>query len=302
MSLMRRLLNLSLCVTERRFLARSGDHLRARAAFERKARFWFRPPRGAAFRPDVLRADGCQVDVLWAAAGHAKRQARVVLYLHGGGYFMGSPDTHRAMAAHLSAVSGLPVCLPAYRLAPEAPFPAAYRDACTAWDGLLAQGYDPDRIVLGGDSAGGGLALALLAGLMRAGRPGPCATFAFSPLADLTLSGASLRDNDATEVLLPPARMAEVVQGYLAGADPRDPRASPLFADFTGAGPVWLYASSSEILLDDTRRMAAVLSAQGVDVTAVVERGLPHAWPIFAGLLPEARRTLVDLADRIGAR
>ena len=300
MSLMRRLLNLSLALTERPFLARSSDHMHARAAFERKARFWFRPPRGSAFRWGALEADGREVATLWVT-GHGARQGGALLYLHGGGYFMGSPNTHRAMVAHLSTMSGLPACLPAYHLAPESPFPAAYRDAWTAWDGLLAEGYDPHRIVLGGDSAGGGLALALLAGLMGAGRPGPRMTFAFSPFTDLTLSGASLRHNRASEVLLPPERMKEVVDGYLAGADPRDPRASPLFADFTGAGPVRVYASSTEILLDDSRRMAAMLSSQGVDATAVVVPGLPHAWPIFTGLLPEARRTLVDLADRMPA-
>jgi acetyl esterase/lipase len=151
-------------------------------------------------------------------------------------------------------------------------------------------------VILGGDSAGGGLALALLGEVLRQGLPVPRGCFALSPLTDLTFSGQSLRSNAASDVMLPAGRAAEMAQIYLQGATADDPRASPLFADFTGAPPVWLCAGDTEILLDDTRRMAARLRAQGATVTEIIEHDLPHVWPYFHTLLPEARETLHALA------
>jgi len=299
MSLARPILNLWLNLFEKRFLAQAGDPVATRIGFERKARFWFWPPRGTEFETGELRpGDGAPVPVLWVRARGAGRQA-VILHFHGGAYFMGSPVTHRAMLAQLSALSGIPACLPDYSLAPEHPFPAAYDDAMTAYRGLLAQGWPSSQIILGGDSAGGGLALALLAGICREGLPKPLMTYAFSPLTDLTFSGASLRDNRATEVMLPDSRLLDMPELYLQGADPKDPRASPLFAEFPGASRVLLIASRSEILLDDSREMAASLRRQAVPVETWLEPGLPHVWPMFHSLLPEARRTLKALAKRL---
>ncbi|NHX27833.1 alpha/beta hydrolase, partial [Escherichia coli] len=201
--------------------------------------------------------------VTWAQGPGAMSDA-VILYFHGGGYVMGSARTHRAMLATLSEMAGVPACLPDYRLGPEHPFPAAFDDAVAAYRGLLARGFRGDQIILGGDSAGGGLALALLAEICRAGMPQPLMSFAFSPLTDLTMTSASLRDNARREVMLPPERMAELPRDYLNGADPRDPRVSPLYGRFDGAGPVYLTSSTHEILLDDSRNMAARLQEQGV--------------------------------------
>ena len=289
MSLRARLLNLSLRLFEKRSLARAEDPVVLRAGFERKARFWFRAPRGSRFE----RGEVGGRPALWALGpGVARDAGPVILYFHGGGYVFGAPATHRAMLARLSALTAMPACLPDYRLAPEHPFPAAVEDGLAALAGLARR-----PVVLGGDSAGGGLALAVLAEGLARGVRAPRALFAFSPLTDLTFAGESFRRNARADAMLPASRAHELAALYLQGGDPRDPRASPLFADFSGAPPVWLAAGDTEILLDDTRRMAARLRAQGVVVTERIARDLPHVWPMFRGLIPEAEATLGEVAD-----
>lgn len=295
MSLLRKPLNLFLRLTERPLLARIQEPQEARTSFERKARFWFHAPRGTKFAQDDLGGR----PALWVNRGQG---AGAILYFHGGGYFFGSPRTHRAMLAKLSKLTGVPACLPDYRLAPEHPFPAAFEDALAAYRALLESGVPAAQVVLGGDSAGGGLVLSLLAAICDEGLPCPAMTFAFSPWADLSRTGASLLENEPTEVVLPPERTEEVRDTYLQGADPKDPRASPVFAAFKGATQVVLFASTSEILRDDTREMVNVLRHQGVSVAVTYEKGLPHVWPIFEGFLPEANATLRALAGHINAR
>lgn len=293
MSLQARALNLALRLVEKPHLARAEDPRALREGFERKARFWFRPPRGSRFVRDGIGGRAA----LWALGpGVGHESGPVILYFHGGGYVFGSPETHRAMLARVSALTGLPACLPDYRLAPEHPFPAAVEDGLCA---LAALAGHPGGVVLGGDSAGGGLALAVLAQALAGKGQLPRAVFAFSPLTDLTFSGESIRRNARAEVMLPATRAHDLAALYLQGADPRDPRASPLFAELTGAPPVWLAAGDREILLDDTRRMAARLRAQGVSVREHIARDLPHVWPFFHNILPEARTTLHDLAGWI---
>lgn len=292
MSLRLRLLNAGLRLFEKPYLARVETPEEARAGFLRKARWYFHPPRGTAYSPMTLPgAHG--IDAIGVRCGDVLEDA-ALLYFHGGGYVFGAPETHKAMLARLSAEAGLAAVLPRYRLAPEHPFPAAADDARAAWDGLVATGVSPERIILGGDSAGGGLALSLLASLARDGiRPAGC--FAFSPLTDLTFSGASMTENAAADVVLPASRSREMAEYYLSGADPTDPRAAPLFADFSGAPPVWLTVGDTEILRDDTLRLTDRLLAQKVAVTLEVRRNHPHVWPIFQTFLPEARDTLAEL-------
>ncbi|GAB4291251.1 MAG: alpha/beta hydrolase [Roseovarius sp.] len=295
MSLARHFINAALRLSEKRALARVVHPRDLRASFALKARLLFRAPRGTRF----ARAELGGVPVQWVSApGIARESGPVILYFHGGGYVMGSSDTHRAMLGRLSQLSGLAACLPDYRLAPEHPFPAALEDALACHARLVAHRAG---VILGGDSAGGGLALALLAEILRRGMRRPLALFAFSPLTDLTFSGDSLRENARADPMLPAGRVHDLADFYLQGAAAEDPRASPLFADFTGAPPVWLTVSDTEILRDDTRRMAARLRAQGVAVSETIAHGLPHVWPFFQGWLPEAMTTLRELAGWLRA-
>lgn len=294
MSLQRHILNLSLRRLEKPYLARESDPLALRQGFEAKARFWFRSPKDVRFRWDDLAG----LPALWVEPETVTSNA-VLLYFHGGGYVFGSPDTHKAMLARLASMAGVRACLPRYRLAPENAFPAAVEDARHAWSALSAEGRPAGHVLLGGDSAGGGLALALLADICSGIGPRPAGLFAFSPLTDLTFSGQSFTENAQADVLLPATRDRDLIRYYLQGADPGDPRASPLFAGFSGAPPVRLMVGDTEILLDDTLRMAARLREQEVAVELEVAHDLPHVWPIFHALLPEARTTLRSLAGWI---
>ncbi|WGW05374.1 alpha/beta hydrolase [Tropicibacter oceani] len=287
MSWQLRLLNVQLRLVAKRTLARLPDVATARRRLDAGARWSFRPtPLTRHFvRPG---------DLHWIGSGPAQA-GRVILYFHGGGYIAGSPSTHEGMIARIARLSGIEVCAPQYRLAPDTPFPGAHDDALAAWDQLQAMGYAPGDIVLGGDSAGGGLALALLAQLCARGEP-PRAIFAMSPWTDLTLSGASLSENAKRDAMLPVGRIEELREYYLQGADADDPRASPLFADFPGCPPVLLHYSMSEVLRDDTLRMEKHLQAQGAEVDVEAQEDAPHVWHLFDGWIPEARDSLRRIA------
>lgn len=287
MTLRLRALETQLRLVARRRMERVADPAEARAEFEAGARLMFRPPAGlrhvsVAGEPDRISAG-------------AVTPGRAILYFHGGGYIAGSPRTHAAMLGRLSRMTGTEIRVPDYPLAPEHPHPAAYDAAVAAWDGLIASGFAPADIVLGGDSAGGGLALALLATLCQRATL-PAAAFALSPWTDITLSGDSLRDNAATEVLLPVDRVEEVRDYILPQGDPADPRLSPLFADFPGCPPVRIDWSATEILRDDSRRMVDRLRGFGATVEAVEAPHGPHVWPMFHGYAPEADATLRAVA------
>lgn len=281
-------LNLWLKWTDKTYLSRVTSVARMRRSFEIKARLFFRAPSGARFRRDTIAG----VPVLHVTAG-AAAEPPLILYFHGGAFVFGSPDTHRAMLALLAKQTGLNAILPNYRKAPEHPFPAAVDDALAVYRAVMAR---PGGVVVGGDSSGGGLALSLLAEVKRQGLTPPLGTFVLSPLTDMTFSGDSVIENAVAEAILPVERIGEASDWYLQGADPRDPRASPLFADFKGMTPVWIAVGDTEILLDDSRRMADRLQDQGVDVTLSVEHDYPHVWPLMHTFLPEGRRTLAEIA------
>ena len=277
---------------EKPHLRRARDPVKLRRSFERSARLLFHPMRGTGFAqadlgPDAGRGRGVEITPAQVRGGP------LILYFHGGGYVFGAPETHQAMIARLCALTGLRAVLPRYRLAPEHPFPAAPDDALAAYRAVM---HHPGGVILGGDSAGGGLVLGLLGQVLAQGLPLPLGCFAFSPLTDMTFSGDSVRANARAEAVLPVERIADMSRMYLNGAAADDPRASPLRAAFRGAPPVWLAVGDTEILFDDSRRMAAHLMAEDVDVTCVIERDMPHVWPIFQTVLPEARQTLTELA------
>jgi len=291
MSWQRRLLNWWLRSHEKPALSRIGSPQVGRERLERQARH-FRVPPFALFQPENLNG----VPATWVTCRSTRPE--VILYFHGGGYFMGSAATHRAMLARLCVMSGLKACLPDYRCAPEHPYPAALDDAEKVWAALLSKGLTAQDIVLGGDSAGGGLMLALLARLLAKGQR-PAAAFAFSPWTDLTLSGQSFTENARSDVLLPAGRVKEARDYYAADSNLRDPGLSPLFADLTNAPPILLCFAETEILRDDSTRLATALKKQGVRVTAEMSGHLPHVWPIFQGYLPEADNTLARTANFI---
>ncbi|MBY4894946.1 alpha/beta hydrolase [Rhodobacteraceae bacterium N5(2021)] len=224
----------------------------------------------------------------------------VVLYFHGGGFIAGSPQSHIALIRALCRRSGCRVVAPDYALGPEARLPAAQDDARRAWDQLIAEGIAPSQIVLAGDSAGGGMALSLMAELGAEGQR-PAACVALCPWTDLTGSGASMVENARRDCLLPAERLPELI-GFAAGdADLTDPRLSPLFASFQDPAPTLIQFALTEILRDDALRMADVLRAAGGRVELQSWPHAPHTWQVFGEAVPEARDAITKAATFIRA-
>jgi monoterpene epsilon-lactone hydrolase len=230
------------------------------------------------------------------AAEAATPPARTLLYLHGGGYYFCSPATHRVITLGLALAAAAPVFVPDYRLAPEHRFPAAVEDALAAYRGLLAAGVPAGSIVLAGDSAGGGLALALLLSLRQAGDPLPAGAVLFSPWTDLAATGPSLVRNDRTDPMFHGSHVGTGALIYLGDTPPTEPLASPLYADLTGLPPLFVQASDSEVLLDDSTRLVEKARRAGVAVEFRAWHGLPHVWQFFANFLPEGRAALNEAA------
>jgi len=220
----------------------------------------------------------------------------VLLYLHGGGYFGCSAETHRPITSSF-ALHGFRVFAPNYRLGPENRFPAALDDATACYRGLLAAGHSPQRIVLGGDSAGGGLAVSLMVALRSAGTPLPAAAVLFSPWTDLAATGESIRTNAARCALFHGPDIGPSARYYLGDADPRNPLASPLYADLSGLPPILIHVSADETLRDDSTRLAEKARAANVSVELKLWPVVPHAWQIAPHLIPEARQSLRESAE-----
>jgi monoterpene epsilon-lactone hydrolase len=224
---------------------------------------------------------------------------RTVLYLHGGGYFFCSPETHRSITVALAATADAQVFALDYRLAPEHPFPAAIEDAVAAYRHLVSEGVPAKRIVIGGDSAGGGLTLATLLSLRAAGDELPAGAFLFSPWTDLAGTGETLVTNDKSDVMFYGAGLRAGAGYYLGTASPTDPLASPLYADLSGLPPLFVQVSGSEVLLADSTRLVDKARAAGVPVEFEIWPKLPHVWQIMTPFLPEARAALAKTAGFI---
>lgn len=220
----------------------------------------------------------------------------VLLYLHGGGYVVGSAQDYRGLAGEIAASAGTSLFSVDYRLAPENPFPAALDDALAAYRGLLQIGVKASNIAIAGDSAGAGLATALLVSLRDAGEDLPVAALLLSPWADLTLSGDSVRSQAAIDPSLTGDSLASCALRY-AGEDRGTPLASPLYADLTGLPPLIIHVGEAEILLDDAVRLARTAGVHGVEVTLRIWPGMVHDWALFASMLTEGR----DAIDQAGA-
>jgi len=243
--------------------------------------------------------DAGGVGGLWVALGDDPTiddgKSPIILHFHGGGYVMAGSDTHVGMMSRLAATSGGRALSIDYRLAPEHPFPAAAEDAVTAYRWLLELGISATRIVVAGDSAGGGLAVALLVAARDAGLPQPAGALLMSPWVDLTGSGATVMANAAIDPILGPLLLQHWATLY-AGDSLGDPLASPLFADLAGLAPMTTQVGEREILLDDAVRLTERVIAAGGTATLAVWDEMTHWFQLFAGLVPEADRALDELA------
>ena len=237
----------------------------------------------------------------WISAPGARRD-RAVLYLHGGGYVIGSPRSHRHLAAAIAAAGQATGLLLDYRLAPEHPFPAAVEDAIAAYRWLLDQGIAPGHIVVGGDSAGGGLTVATLVALRDAGVPLPAGGVCISPWTDLTFSGASYRTRVQSDPIVSRPGIDGMAQAYLGAASPRNPLASPLFADLRGLPPLLIQVGSDEVLLDDAVELADRAKAAGVDATLEVWDRMIHVWHWFLPMLDEAEGAIGNVGRFVRGR
>jgi acetyl esterase/lipase len=226
----------------------------------------------------------------------------VILYFHSGVYVIGSAAATVPLVGDLVRRTGVNAITLDYRLAPEHPYPAAVEDARAAYEGLLKQGMDPGQIVLAGESAGGGLAVATLLASREAGLPLPSCAFLMSPYADLTLSGETLFERPSLDPILTLEGLRVRAPEYLAGADPADPLISPIFGDLSGLPPLLIQVGSHEILLSDAIRLAGRAATSDVAVTLDVTPGVPHVFQGFAGLLDEAGAALDRASDFVKAQ
>lgn len=230
----------------------------------------------------------------------------VLLYLHGGGYVFGGPDSHRDLAGRLARACGMKALVLDYRLAPEHPFPAAVEDATAAWRWLLDQGYAPHRMAVAGDSAGGGLSVSLMTDLKNQGLALPHAAVLISPWVDLALTGESAQRNADVDPMLSPAALTGFAGLYLGDRDAKAPLASPLYADLSNLPPIKIVVGDTEMLLSDSERLAEKITAAGGNVSLGIWPGMPHVFPLFAGLIPEGRQAVAEigqfLVEQMGTR
>jgi epsilon-lactone hydrolase len=227
---------------------------------------------------------------------------RVLLFLHGGGFELGSVRSDGELAARLGRAAGMRVLFPEYRLAPEHPFPAALDDVLAAWSWLRTdQGLSATSLAVAGDSAGGGLAVALLVATRDAGQDLPAAAVLMSPTVDLTSSGASMTERADQDPISTPAMLRQFAADYLAGADPKTPLASPLFASLTGLPPLLIQVGTADLLLSDSERLAAAATHAGVDATLQIGEGLPHVYQLLLGT-PEAAQATEQIGKFLRAR
>jgi acetyl esterase/lipase len=246
-------------------------------------------PRNVAARR--VQVEGVPGEWLLPANAH---QRRVLLYLHGGGYCLGSLQTHQTHVARLASRLGFRGLHIDYRMAPEHRYPAALDDTLTAYRWLLAQGVAPHEIVLGGESAGGGLVAAAMLSLRDEGLPLPAAAFVISPWVDLTLSGGSVRTHGKADPLLTHRHLRHFSTKYHGEHDPRHPLLSPIFGDFRGLPPILVQVGQNEVLLDDALRLAERAREGGVDVELDVWKDMFHAFPVFS-FLPESGRAIQNI-------
>lgn len=296
MSLRARLLNIYLRFVVKRRLAsiQNVDKKTAeihRASLLRASKIAIRPVKPVQVSPvatSLVRGD-------WLHTPASKPQP-VGLYLHGGGFVMGAPRVYWDLGSRLALAAQARVFVPAYRLAPEHPYPAALDDAFAAWQWLTQQAPSGPRFIAG-DSAGGCLALSLLLRLRDLGHPLPNRVVLLSPWTDLSASHASLQTNEHLDPMLVPSLVGPVAALYRGNYAAEDPQLSPVFADLGGLPPMCVHVGSTEILYDDAERLVHNAKAQGVTAQLKVWPDMPHVFQLFARLIPEGRRSLDELGE-----
>jgi len=266
--------------------------IRVQRALTRQAYRSSVPPRGCRFSHGTLAG----VPVVRTSCG--KQQDGVILYLHGGGFIIGSADTHRGITGHLAKASQCLVVTPDYRLAPEHPFPAALDDAEATYLQLLAEGYAPGQIALAGDSAGGGLCVSLAMRLRESRQPLPSSLTLFSPWTDLTQEQLYQPES---EPVLQPAWTAKAAKLYAGDQSLKDPLISPVFGDLTGLPPLLIQVGSDEILLNDAERLAQTAKRDQVSVDLEIYNSLWHVFQVHSGQLRRATEAVRTAGDHIRA-
>ena len=261
-----------------------------RANFEQMATVF---PLAADVKCEPVNAGGVKSE--WVTAPGADA-GRAVLYLHGGGYVIGSINTHRDLASRISRATKARVLLIDYRLAPEHPFPAAVEDSVAAYRWMLAQGLKPSRIAVAGDSAGGGLTVATLVAIRDAKLAVPAAGVCLSPWIDLEGIGDSMKSKASVDPMVQKEGLLEMAAHYLNGQDARSPLAAPLYADLAGLPPLLVQVGTAETLLDDSTRLAERARKAGVKVTLEPWNDMIHVFQVFAPMLDEGQQAI----DKIG--
>jgi acetyl esterase/lipase len=254
----------------------------------------------------MLPAFGVQIDVDQLNGLHVEwltpknsMDGKLLLYLHGGGYIVGGCDMHRQMVSHIARAGRIRTLLPEYRLAPEHRFPAALDDAVSTYRSLLDMGIRPEDIIIGGDSAGGGLTVGLLLTLRDAGDPLPAAAVLLSPFLDATGSGDSMQTRKDRDPLFYPEGLSFIVDQYCDPHQRRFPQISPVFADVEGLPPMLIQVGDDEILLSDSERLAEKCVAAGIDVELQIWPQMWHVFQMFVGKMPEAKKAIKQMGTYI---
>ena len=259
--------------------------------------FLFRKPKNVEVEQISIRGIPCE----WLIPPLSDKDC-VIIYLHGGSYIAGSPNSHRSIAARIGKASKIPVLFIDYSLAPENPFPAALEDVIKVYTWLLEQNKKSNKIIIAGDSAGGGLTLATLIKLRDENMVLPAAAVCLSPWTDLALTGDSVKTKAKEEVMVTKSELQQSVKLYLKEADSKNPLASPLYADLKGLPPLLLQTGTKEIILDDTTRFAKKAIEADVDVTADIWPGMWHVFQIFGNLMPESKKAIEKIGEFIQKR
>lgn len=264
----------------------------ARKIFDFNAWVLYRTPGDMTVQPDDIGG----VPGAWIGR-QGQAENGVMLYLHGGGFVIGSLRSHRHLVAHLAAEAGLKAYFVDYRLAPEHPFPAAPDDALAAYRGLLDAGHDAAKIALAGDSAGGNLVAVLLQDIARLGLPMPAVAALISPVTDLGATGQSFEENRKRDLILPEVWARRALAAYLDGQDTSNPRISPLLGDLTGLPPMIIQVCEGEMLRDDGIRLAEGVTAAGGVAALSVWADVPHVWHLMCGRVAEADQGVTEIAN-----